>query len=151
MTDRYRPNTTVAWIVASPKGYLFVEEFKQGMMRFNQPAGHIEAGETLIDAAIRELYEETSLEAKPAGLVGIYQFPSQEENTSYIRFCFYLELDEAADLRPIDSDIHACHWLTREQIGQKSVRSQFVLSCLDDYRAGQRFPLSVLTCQNHPL
>lgn len=144
MTERYRPNTTVAWVIKSPKGYLFVEEFKHGQQVYNQPAGHIEAGESIIEAGIRELAEETSLQAEPQGLVGIYHFPNHDGPISYIRYCFYLELEEAPKLIPQDSDITACHWLTREQLLRRPLRSPFVLKCLDDFDAGERYPLTVL-------
>ncbi|MCM2680772.1 NUDIX hydrolase [Echinimonas agarilytica] len=146
MTERYRPNTTVAWVVKSPEGFLFVEEHKRGQVLFNQPAGHIEADETIIEAAKRELYEETSLRSDPAGLVGIYQFPSNDNSVIYVRFCFYVELDAAPQLHPIDPDITACHWLTLEQLDRKLLRSPYVKQCLVDYMQGQRYPLSILTC-----
>lgn len=144
MTERFRPNTTVAWVVKSPKGYLYVEEHKRDQQLFNQPAGHIEAGETLIEAGIRELEEETGLKFEPEGLVGIYHFPNHDGQISYIRYCFYLELDYTPDASPQDPDITACHWLTREELLQRPLRSPFVLKCLDDYLAGERYPLSLL-------
>ncbi|MBD1388534.1 NUDIX hydrolase [Neiella sp. HB171785] len=147
MTERYRPNTTVAWVIESPQGFLFVEENIRGNMQFNQPAGHIEAGETLIEAAKRELHEETSLQLEPEGLVGIYQFPNQRGNVIYLRFCFYAKIADAPQLTPIDPAIHACHWLSRDDIAKRSLRSQFVLTCTDDYLAGKRFSLDLLHCQ----
>lgn len=147
MTVRYKPNTTVAWIVKSPAGYLFVEEHKQGEQLFNQPAGHIEEGETLLKAAERELYEETGVQASPTGLVGIYQFPSRDRSVAYLRFCFYLELEKTPEVGPNDPDITACHWLQPSALKSLKLRSPYVQTCLDDYLQGQRFPLSLLNCQ----
>ena len=147
MSERYRPNTTVAWVIESPEGFLFVEENINGKMKFNQPAGHIEAGETLVEAAKRELKEETSLEIDPAGLIGIYQFPSHDHTVTFIRFTFYAQLKSSPKLTPIDPDITACHWLSRDEIEKRPLRNQYAIQCLDDYLSGQRYSLNLLHCQ----
>lgn len=89
MSQRYKPNVTVACIIhaTSQDKYLMVEEWIEGEQRFNQPAGHLEANESLIQACEREVFEETGLSLKAQGLVGIYQF-SASEDLAFVRFTF---------------------------------------------------------------
>ncbi len=136
MKVRYKPNVTVACIIHSIKDdkFLMVEEWIEGEQRFNQPAGHLEANESLISACEREVLEETGLSLSPSGLVGIYQFSASTE-LSFLRFTFCTQVDGIMAARPLDKDISACHWLTLEQIEAKSaeLRSPLVLDCLRDY------------------
>ncbi|QYJ80225.1 NUDIX hydrolase [Shewanella acanthi] len=141
MKVRYKPNVTVACIIHAPNihvpnddKFLMVEEWIEGEQRFNQPAGHLEANESLISACEREVLEETGLSLTPSGLVGIYQFSASAE-LSFLRFTFCVQVDEMQDTIPQDKDISACHWLTLEQIEAKAtqLRSPLVLDCLRDY------------------
>ncbi|WP_108650404.1 NUDIX hydrolase [Dongshaea marina] len=144
----FSPHVTVACIVEANQRFLLVEEFDRGTRVFNQPAGHLEAGESLIQAVTRELKEETGLELEPDGLVGTYLFTSPHNGITYLRFCFYCKLNQ----QPIghrgddpDGDIIACHWLTRQQIEKlDNLRSPLVLQCLQDYLRGQRAPLTLV-------
>lgn len=151
MSLRYKPNVTVACIIhaTSQDKYLLVEEWIAGVQRFNQPAGHLEVNESLIQACEREVFEETGLSLKPQGLVGIYQF-SATEDLAFIRFTFLVQLDDMPSPSPQDKAIHAAHWLDFEEIEAKQplLRSPLVLDCLKDYRQhlqqGTIYPLDLL-------
>ncbi|MCH1931373.1 NUDIX hydrolase [Shewanella sp. A25] len=158
MKVRYKPNVTVACIIHAPNihasnddKFLMVEEWIEGEQRFNQPAGHLEANESLISACEREVLEETGLSLSPSGLVGIYQFSASAE-LSFLRFTFCVQVDELADAIPQDKDISACHWLTLEQIEASAaqLRSPLVLDCLRDYlhqyQNGNTYSLELLNC-----
>lgn len=137
MSQRYKPNVTVACIIhaTSQDKYLLVEEWIEGEQRFNQPAGHLEANESLIQACEREVFEETGLSLKAQGLVGIYQF-SASEDLAFVRFTFFVQLDDMPSPTPQDKAIHSAHWLSFAQIEAKLslMRSPLVLDCLKDYR-----------------
>ena len=146
---RFRPNVTVAAVIRWQDRFLLVEERDHGHQVFNQPAGHLEAGENLIEAACREIREETGLTLHPDGWLGTYIYSSPYRKLTYLRFCFYCELtlDPGTHLpQDPDNDIIACHWLTEPEIralGHK-LRSPLVLECLEDYLQGVRLPLSSL-------
>ncbi|ABV87857.1 NUDIX hydrolase [Shewanella pealeana] len=145
MTERYKPNTTVACMIEAQGKYLLVEELIEGETQYNQPAGHIEANESIINACIREVKEETGLSIEPQGLVGIYQF-SASETLAFVRYTFYLKLDKQLASQPEDPAIQALKWLTLDDIVALSpqLRSPLVLKSIADYLAGNRYPLSIL-------
>lgn len=131
---------TVAAVIGKAGRFLFVEERDgDGRRVLNQPAGHVEEGEALIAAAIREVREETGLPFTPAGLVGVYALRAAN-GKDYLRVCFHGSVEEGA-AEPQDPDILACHWFTREELASKPLRSGLVALCLDDYLKGQRLPL----------
>ncbi|MGI2173292.1 NUDIX hydrolase [Shewanella ulleungensis] len=136
MTQRYKPNTTVACIIYSQDQFLLVEENIDGQVKFNQPAGHLEANESLIDACAREIVEETGLAIEPQALVGIYQFSASPE-LAFVRYTFCIELDSPIDAIPQDSAIVRTHWLSYAQIVQLTaqLRSPLVLKSIDDFIA----------------
>ena len=145
----FRPNVTVAAVIRWQDRFLLVEERDHGRRVFNQPAGHLEANENLIQAASREIREETGLDLIPDGWLGTYFYTSPWRALTYLRFCFYCELQappgEHSPQDP-DNDILACHWLTLEEIhalGER-LRSPLVLECLQDYLSGIRLPLCAL-------
>jgi len=144
--DQFKPNTTVAVIVACKDKFLLVEEFENNQVVYNQPAGHIEANENLINAAKRELEEETGLLLSPEYLSGIYYFHRPDLSLYYLRFCFVVHVDEELATKPQDDDITACHWFTLDEIEAKSaqLRSPMVLDCIKDYLSGQRVELPIL-------
>lgn len=146
MTEQFKPNATVAAIVKCNDHYLYVEEEDNGIRVINQPAGHLEEKESLIDAVKRELYEETGLELDPNYLVGIYYFHSPLNEKYYLRFCFAFEVTELLTCTPHDSDIVTTHWLTKEELhAKKSMwRSDLVGKCLDDFLSGIQIPLSAI-------
>jgi len=115
-------------------------------MTLNQPAGHLESGESLIDAVIRETQEETAWRFEPRQLVGIYRWQHLESAETYMRFCFAGEVIKHDDNQALDDDIHQALWLSEEELlnRQHDFRSPLVLACFQDYSAGQRYPLSLL-------
>ncbi|KMT65287.1 NUDIX hydrolase [Catenovulum maritimum] len=140
----FKPNTTVACVVVCQDKFLLVEETEDGKQVYNQPAGHLEADESLLDAAKRELYEETGLSLDPEYLLGVYQSQVKDKGIQYLRFCYVIELDgDYPETNPQDSDITAAHWLTYKEIEAKQdqLRSPMVKICIDDYRQGYELPL----------
>lgn len=111
----------------------------------NQPAGHLEHGESLIDAVIRETQEETAWLFKPTALVGVYRWIADSDET-YMRFCFAGKALSHTKEQSLDPDIHQAVWLTADQIRARSaeLRSPLVLDCLEDYIIGRRYPLNLL-------
>ncbi len=133
---------TVAAVIERQGRFLVVEERDwEGPQVLNQPAGHVEPGEPLLDAVVRETWEETGLAFTPECLVGVYQLRAAN-GADYVRVCFAGTVPEGAVARPMDVEILACHWLGREEIAARPRRSGLVLACLDDYLGGQRLPLS---------
>lgn len=143
---RWKPRVTVAAVVESENRFLLVEETVAGRNLFNQPAGHLESGEQLADAAVRECLEETAWLFKPEYLVGIYRWQSLSPADTWLRFTFGGAVVRHCPELELDSDIHAVHWLEYPQIlaRKSSLRSPLVLRSLDDYRRGQRYPLTLL-------
>ncbi|KAA1174963.1 NUDIX hydrolase [Marinobacter salinexigens] len=142
----WTPHATVAVIVEDQEGrFLMVEEFSGGQVVFNQPAGHIEEDEAILDAVRRETLEETGWEIEPIHFLGMYTYKAPANGVTYFRFCY-----AARALRQVsselDSGIIAAHWLSIEDIralGDK-LRSPLVLECIEDYRNGRCFPLEVI-------
>jgi len=124
-----------------------VEEQADGAVVFNQPAGHLEAGESLVEAACRETLEETGWEVKPVNFLGLYHYKSAANQVSYIRSCFIATPIRHQVDRSLDSEIIQAHWMTLEEIQQLGdrLRSPVVLRVLDDYQQGISYPLSLIT------
>jgi len=142
---QWKPHVTVAAIISTNDQFLLVEERINGDAVFNQPAGHLEYGETLLDAVKREVFEETAWQFEPEYLVGIYLIPGKGEIT-YIRFCFYgrcFDFDEKAEL---DREIIRTVWMTAAEIESTASRHRnaLVSQCLNDYLAGKSCPLEIL-------
>ena len=142
----WRPSVTVAAVIERDGKFLFVEEVQEGKRVLNQPAGHLDPGETLLTACAREVLEETALRVEPAALVGIYRWHYQPADVTFLRFCFVGRI-LSEEQRPLDKEIVALHWLTPAELKAKAAmhRSPLVQQCLDDYRAGCNFPLTVLS------
>jgi 8-oxo-dGTP pyrophosphatase MutT (NUDIX family) len=142
----WKPRVTVA-VVAERNGHLLmVEEHTSEGMRFNQPAGHLEDGEGLVAAAVRECLEETAWHFQPEALVGIYRWRKPASQETYLRATFCGRCLERDAGRRLDPEIAAVHWLSPEQIRARAaeLRSPLVLTSTDDYLAGRRFPLDIL-------
>lgn len=138
-------HSSVATIVEKDGLFLMVEERDNNRSVFNQPAGHLEDGETLFAAAIRETLEETAWSVELQSLLGLYHYPAPN-GVTYIRHSFVAKaLQHHAD-RKLDPDIIAAHWLSAETIlaADFAARSPIVQLTLRDYLAGQRYPLSLI-------
>jgi ADP-ribose pyrophosphatase YjhB (NUDIX family) len=138
---------TVAAIVEQDSRFLLVEETTDRGNRFNQPAGHLEENETITDAVIREMLEETAYDFTPEFLVGIYHWQHPLNRITYLRFAFTGKLGNHHTERTLDDGIIRTVWKNVEQIEQEQavMRSPQVLLCVQDYLAGKRYPLSLLT------
>lgn len=142
----WRPHVTVACVVNDGARYLMVEEEVNGRLAYNQPAGHLEDRERLVDAAVRETLEETGWTVALHHLIGIYQWRNPEHGDGVIRCCFAARAIAHDPARPLDSGIRRALWLTREEIaalGDK-LRSPLVLASIDHWLAGARLPLDAL-------
>lgn len=140
------PHVTVATIVERDGKFLFVEETANGRRVLNQPAGHLEKDEELVDAARREVLEETQWDVSIDGLVGLGLYRAPSNGVTYHRTCFYgRPLEFLADV-PRDPDIDQVVWLTVEEVRQRQsmLRSPLVLDNLERYLNGSRYPLSIL-------
>jgi ADP-ribose pyrophosphatase YjhB (NUDIX family) len=140
------PHITVAAVIETQQDFLLVEEYSDGNVVFNQPAGHWDAGETLIDAVIRETLEETAWHFVPQAIVGIYTYTSEINQITYLRLCFCGTVTAHEAERSLDTGVMRAVWLNRAAIvASQKLRSPMVLQCIDDYLAGIRYPLSLLT------
>lgn len=142
-----RPAVTVASIVEHERRFLLVEEITQGALRLNQPAGHLEPGETLIEAAARETLEEAAWHVEPIALVGIYRWEAPDNGATFVRFAYAARARAHEPGRALDAGIVRAVWLSYEEIlaRRNDHRSPLVLRCIEDYRAGTRFPPSLVT------
>lgn len=142
----WKPHVTVAAVVERDGRFLLVEEETAEGVRFNQPAGHLDAGESLVAACIRETLEETAHEFTPTGLVGIYQWPRPQGDLTYLRFAFAGKVGARETARPLDAGILRTVWFTPAEIEacRERHRSPLVLQCVHDYLAGRSFPLDLL-------
>lgn len=143
---RWKPSATVAALVERDGRFLVVEEETAGGLRLNQPAGHLDEGESLIAACAREALEETACHVTPQALVGVYQWSVPAGDITYLRFAFDCRLDQIESGRPLDEGIVAAHWMTLEELRatRDRHRSPLVLQCVEDWLAGRRFPLDVI-------
>jgi 8-oxo-dGTP pyrophosphatase MutT (NUDIX family) len=142
----FQPDLTVAAVVERDGQFLLVEERVGNRMVFNQPAGHVERNEPLLDAVIREALEETAWTFHPAALIGIYLWDQPEKKRSFLRFTFCGHVTTHDPERPLDRGIKRAVWMDRQQILARSsrLRTPMVLKCIDDYLAGRRYPLELI-------
>ena len=140
------PEVTVAAVVERSGRFLLVEELISGRLVLNQPAGHLEDQETLIEAVVRETREETAWRFQPEALVGIYLWRSPDTERSFLRFAFCGTVDDHRASQPLDQGIQRALWLSREQLLAQPgrLRSPMVMRCLDDYALGRRWPLQTV-------
>jgi len=140
------PRITVATIVEREGKFLMVKENSEGRLVYNQPAGHVELNESLLEAAIRETLEETAWHVNLEELLGIYQYASPINGITYIRHCFIAKAIEPRTERDLDEGIFEAVWASLEELEQREhqMRSPLVLEVIRDYLRGVRHPLSVI-------
>ena len=157
MSD-WKASVTVAAIIEARGRFLLVEEIHDGRRVLNQPAGHLDPGESLIEACVREVMEETAHRFVPEALVGIYRYLYAPKDITFLRFAFSGRSEGAEADRTRDKEIVRTHWLTHEEIVRThwltheeivarsaEHRTPLVMQCIADYRAGRHFPLDVLS------
>ncbi len=142
----WNPDVTVAAICEHQGRFLLVEEMSKssGQIVFNQPAGHLEQGETIVAAVIRETREETCCHFTPEAIVGLYRLEAANGKT-YIRYTFCGSVSAPDESLELDPDISCTHWLNADEIkALPNLRSPLVNQCIEDYLAGIRYPLDLL-------
>ena len=144
---QWTPHVTVAAIIEKNQQFLMVSEINsKGNIVVNQPAGHLEDNETLVDAITREMLEETAYDFIPEGLVGCYQWKFEERDTTYLRFLFHGSLGEHHPYLELDEGIVSADWFSLEQLRTAdNLRSYLVMAGIDDYLAGKRYPLEIIS------
>jgi ADP-ribose pyrophosphatase YjhB (NUDIX family) len=143
----WKPSVTVAAVIERDGRFLLVEEKIDGRLVLNQPAGHLDPGESLIDACRREVLEETAHHFEPQALVGIYRWHYAAKNVTFLRFCFAGRVIGMEAGRKLDKGIVAAPWLTLAELEARKAdhRSPLVRKCVADFLAGHRFPLALLS------
>jgi 8-oxo-dGTP pyrophosphatase MutT (NUDIX family) len=140
------PDITVAAVTETDGRFLVVEERINRRLVFNQPAGHVERGETLLAAVVREVREETAWLFEPKDLLGIYLWCNPASGRSTMRFAFTGAVTDHDAAQPLDRGIVGTHWLSRADLVQREprLRSPLVLRCIEDYLAGKRLTLDLV-------
>jgi phosphatase NudJ len=148
LDTRWKPSVTVAAVIERGGRYLLVEEETRDGLRLNNPAGHLEAGESLLEAVVREVLEETACAFTPGHLVGVYlaRRPRGDGQITYLRFAFTGSVGEPEPGRDLDQGIVRTLWLTPAEIeaSRERHRSPLLLRCVQDHMAGRRYPLDLL-------
>ncbi|MEE9103270.1 NUDIX hydrolase [Pseudomonas nitroreducens] len=144
---RWLAHVTVATIIEDQGRFLLVEEISADKKQvFNQPAGHLEANESLLEAAVRETLEETGWDVELTAVTGIYLYTAPSNGVTYQRVCFAARPVRHHPERALDDGILGARWMTRDELAAQPERwrSHLVLRCIDDYLEGERFPLSLI-------
>ncbi|MFO1338406.1 MAG: NUDIX hydrolase [Burkholderiaceae bacterium] len=148
--SRWKPSVTVAAVVEQGGRYLLVEEMTAEGLKLNNPAGHLDPGESLLDAVAREVLEETARPFTPDALVGAYlarfRHARSGEDITYLRFAICGTVGEAIAGRALDAPVERTLWMTRDELRAcpDRHRSPLLMRCIDDHAAGQRGPLALL-------
>ncbi len=142
----WKPHVTVAAIIEQNERFLIVEENTAEGIRFNQPAGHLEANENLVQAISREVQEETAWQFETQYLLGVQHWRKSPHHPTFLRFCFVGRAFDFDRDQALDADIVQAHWLTKNELENRNtqLRSPLVMRCIELYLAGQRYPLSFI-------
>ena len=142
----WKPHVVAATVIERDGRFLCVEEQIDGQTVINQPAGHLDPGETLTAAAVRETLEETGWTVTIDHLIGVYLLETAIAGKSFLRFCFAASAQSFDPARPLDREIVRTHWFTPAELlaRQGQLRSPLVMRAIEDYQAGERHPLSLL-------
>ena len=142
----WKPHATVAAIIEHDNKFLMVEELVNNERVFNQPAGHLDPDESLIDAVIRETLEETAWNFVPEAITGIYLWKHPDNGESFLRVSFCGSCHDHNPEQTLDDGILQAVWKSRDELIQQQpqLRSPMVINCIDDYLAGKRFPMDIL-------
>ena len=137
------PHVVVAAIAWQDGKFLLVEEETSEGMRLNQPAGHWERNETLLQAVVREALEETAHHVEPVALLGSYTTSNPVRDITYLRFAYVCKVTGFDPEYTLDDGIVRAVWLTPDEIANSPIRhrSPLVMRCVQDYLSGRRFPL----------
>lgn len=142
----WKPHVTVAAVIERAGRFLLVEEHTANGIAFNQPAGHLEAGESLLQAVKREVQEETAWQFEPQALLAVQQWRKNPESPTFMRFCFCGEVHSHNPDQPLDEGIIDTHWFSPDQVAElgNRLRSPLVWQTLNEYLQGKRYPLTIL-------
>lgn len=142
----WTPHVTVAAVIEREDRFLFIEEEDEGVPVFNQPAGHWEPGETLVEACIREALEESACRFVPRHLVGIYGWKHEAADITYLRFAYCGTVEGFEEGRALDKGILRAVWMSAAELRAQGnrLRSPLVTRCVEDYVAGRRYPLGMV-------
>ena len=148
---RWSPSATVAAVIERDGRYLLVEEHTPEGLKLNNPAGHLDPGESPLEGVVREALEETARRFEPEALLGVYlsRFvrPASGEDVTYLRFAFCGTVGEPLPGRTLDEGIVRTLWLRPDEIRAAAdrLRSPLVLRCIEDHLGGRRYPLAAIT------
>lgn len=149
----WKTHVTVAAVVQRDDRFLMVEEHASGKLVLNQPAGHLEAGESLVEAVTRETLEETAWRFTPEALLGIYQWQQPGRNRTYLRFAFRGHVNDHNPEQELDEGIVHALWLSRRELEDRAaqLRGPMVMQCVHDHQIGRSYPLDLLAyLDKHP-
>ena len=143
---RWKANVTVAAVIEKDGRFLMIEESIDGQKVINQPAGHLERNESLLNAVNREVLEETAWEFEPEKIVGIYLYPGPNTEITFLRICFSGSSFQHYPDQKLDEGIIQVLWMSRKELEQRkeNLRSPLVANCIDDYLKGQKYSLDLL-------
>ena len=150
-SQRWKPNVTVAAVVERDGRFLLVEEQTSDGLLLNNPAGHLDPGESPLQGVIRETLEETACQFTPTGFLGMFMSRFRRtrtgEDITYLRLTFFGTVSEPDPTLALDEGIVRAVWMTADEIRAcpERHRSPLVMECLEAYLSGARYPLSILT------
>lgn len=144
----WKPHLTVAAVIERDGQFLMVKERSDNLTVYNQPAGHVENEETIFDAIVREVNEETAWHFTPEYIVGLYKWRKADIDRTFVRICYSGTVKDHNALQQLDDGILSANWMTIEELmnmDTQKMRSPMVRQCINDYGKGSQFPLDFIT------